>query len=122
MVEMMGSREVGGRWRAGGSSPVLLVLRAGRDSPTLTCDTVPFRPAAPGPCSGATEDSMQDPSMFAGWTYHDPVSGLVIRCVQSGVGQIACDGRPMLFLSADSPAPGGHDWTSALRSEPVRCS
>lgn len=76
----------------------LLVLNAGSGLSTLTLDGVAFCIARPDPCGGHATVSA-DLSIRPGDCLLDLDTGLMVRCLRGGAGEIRCDGR---FLVAGS--------------------
>jgi hypothetical protein len=80
----------------------VLVLRAPDRYADLRHNSERLVLAKPIPCSALASPSGEE-QLQAGMSYSDARSGLVVRCVRSGSGQLSIDGR---LLVAD-PAAGG---------------
>jgi hypothetical protein len=83
---------------AGERGPKLLVLAEGERAGVLSCDGIEFHADRPDPCSrmGIAEGASADQRVLReGDRLKDHVTGVVLRCIRSGAGEVTCDGRPM---------------------------
>jgi hypothetical protein len=76
----------------------ILVLVASDDPCVITYQGVPLRPAMPDPCSKRVRRrAARDLPLQPGDVLIDKQSGLVVRCIRGGTGEVCCNGRPLLL-------------------------
>jgi hypothetical protein len=92
----------------------VLVLIASDGPCVITYQGVPLRPALPDPCSRRVRRRVaHDMPLQPGDVLVDNKSGLVVRCIRGGSGDVCCNGRPLLLdrqssaSSASTPSRTG---------------
>jgi hypothetical protein len=92
----------------------VLVLIASDGPCVITYQGVPLRPAMPDPCSRRVRRrAAHDMPLQPGDVLVDHKSGLVVRCIRGGTGDVCCNGRPLLLdrqssaSSASTPSRTG---------------
>jgi hypothetical protein len=82
---------------------VVLVLSAPAMPGRLRCDGAPMVAGAPVPC-GAKPSRAGD-RFRAGGRYHDADTGLELRCLRGGPGELTFDGRPIAAVRSSAGLP-----------------
>ena len=81
---------------AGPGGPKLLVLAGGDGPCVITHQGRLLRPGRPEPCSQPPLRAATDTSLQRGDLLEDAQSGLVVRCLRGGPGEVRCNGRRLV--------------------------
>lgn len=76
--------------------PKLLVLVASASPCVVTYRGLVLRPGQPDPCSQPAPTAAGDIPLRPGDLLEDRQTGLVIRCIRGGTGEVRCDGRQLV--------------------------
>jgi hypothetical protein len=76
--------------------PKLLVLVASGGPCVVTYQGLVLRPGQPDPCSQPAPRVAGDIPLRPGDLLEDRQTGLVIRCIRGGTGEVRCDGRRLV--------------------------
>jgi hypothetical protein len=74
----------------------VVVLDPGSADQSLQCDGEPFEVARPIACSSSLGTRHPAARTVAGAIYSDTVTGLRLRCIQSGPGMVTIGGRVLV--------------------------
>ncbi len=79
--------------------PKLLVLVASDSPCVVTYQGLVLRPGRPDPCSQPMLGAARDTPLRPGDLLEDHQSGLVVRCIRGGKGEVHCNGRQLVHRS-----------------------
>jgi hypothetical protein len=84
---------------AGPDGPKLLVLAGGDGPCVITHQGRVLGPGRPEPCSQPPPRAATDTPLQRGDLLEDSQSGLVVRCLRGGYGEVHCNGRRLVRYS-----------------------